>query len=182
MLLAKKGGNQGSSSESKVYHVTKMQKKVKRKKRRSVEHKAAKKMSQRALRRDGLYKLELDGAKYKDFLPMNALWNQYMVRMLGSLTEQANLDAVGPKILKSDFHGAFISVIESQSPSHLGLSGIVVMERKNVFVVITKKSRVVTIPKNGSVFQMKVSGLMVKLYGSRICFKASERMVKKFKD
>ncbi len=72
-------------------------------------------------------------------------------------------------------------MLESRSPSHTGLSGIVLMEFRNTFKLITKRNRVVLVPKAGSVFVLRTCGFLVTLYGSQLCFRAVERAVVKFK-
>ena len=46
------------------------------------------------------------------------------------------------KLLKADYHGCMITVRKTKCPSLLGLSGIVLMETKNTFKIISKDNKV----------------------------------------
>lgn len=102
-------------------------------------------------------------------------------KLVGKLANPFSLEHVGNKVLKADFHGAFLSVVEAINPSLVGHSGIVVMERKNSFLIVTKKNRMVAIPKKGSVFVTKVCGAVMHLYGTALRFRGTDRAVHKFK-
>jgi ribonuclease P protein subunit POP4 len=82
---------------------------------------------------------------------------------------------------KADWHGAFVTVIESETPSLVGQCGLVLVERKNTFLIVNKRSELKLLSKGGSVFAMKVNGMLVKLYGNSIRVRASERSVQKFR-
>jgi len=44
------------------------------------------------------------------------------------------------KLLKADFHGALLTVTKAKSPSLVGLTGLVLLETKNTFKLITTKN------------------------------------------
>jgi ribonuclease P protein subunit POP4 len=101
-----------------------------------------------------------------------------LVHYVGKPVQQ---DAIGPRILKADLHGAYIRVQDSRSPTHIGLSGIILMELRNAFKVISKTNRVLLLPKAGSVFVLRTCGFLVTLYGSQLCQRSVDRSVAKFK-
>ena len=45
------------------------------------------------------------------------------------------------KLLKADYHGCMITVRKTKCPSLLGLSGIVLMETRNTFKIISKDDK-----------------------------------------
>lgn len=139
-------------------------------------------MPHRRLKEEGLYNITLGSRKYEDFLFMNRMWEAYMGKVLEHHQgKPIVVDTIGPRILKADFHGAYIRVTQSRSPTHVGLTGIILMEFRNSFRVITKTSRLLLIPKAGSVFVMRTCGFIVTLYGSQLLVRSSERSVGKFK-
>ncbi|KAL1140495.1 hypothetical protein AAG570_000427 [Ranatra chinensis] len=96
----------------------------------------------------GLHKLSRSGLKFTDLLPIHAIWVDYMRTYLG-LDEfskkkwykvlHISIWTLFSKLLwKADYHGAYISVIRSLCPSFVGLEGILVMEMRNVFKIVSK--------------------------------------------
>ena len=168
-----------------VNNVNAAEKRKQRKLKRRAINAYARKMSHRQLKRDGLYDYELNGAKYADFLPMHKLWVGYISTVLGNKRfaqpEDVMQDVVGTKLLKADYHGAFVTVQECGTPSMVGVCGIVLLERRNTFLIITKHSELKKVPKVGTVFVFQVAGLVVRLHGSQLRFRASERSVHKFR-
>lgn len=49
--------------------------------------------------------------------------------------------AVSLKVLKADYHGCYLTVSKSKCPSYVGTTGIVLMETKNIFKIITKDDK-----------------------------------------
>lgn len=45
-------------------------------------------------------------------------------------------------VLKADFHGCFLTVSKSCCPSYIGSTGIVIMETRNTFKIITKQNHI----------------------------------------
>ncbi len=149
--------------------------------RRRAQKALARKLSHRQLKQDGMYDFTLTGRKYKDFLPMHTLWLQYMTAVLSKHGSHASLEQTGAKVLKADWHGAFISVLESATPSQVGHAGIVLVERKNTFLIVTKKSELLLLSKAGTVFAMRLANMVLKLHGDAVRVRASERSVQKFR-
>lgn len=98
-------------SERDVYHTTagfggggerKSEVRAKRSTRRRAFKLYSRKMAHRQLKRDGMYDYELGDRTYRDFLPMNDLWKQYMAKILGHFTPEARVavDVIGAKLLK----------------------------------------------------------------------------------
>lgn len=96
----------------------------------------------------GLFTLPTKSIKYSDMLPMHDLWLGYMRQHL-SLTEgmkapephEPTYDAFSKQLVKSDFHGAIIRVCRSKCPGHVGTEGIVAMDTKNTFKIVSKDNR-----------------------------------------
>jgi RNase P/RNase MRP subunit p29 len=71
--------------------------------------------------------------------------------------------------------------VESETPSLVGHCGIVLVERKNTFLIVNKNSELKLLSKGGTVFALKVNGMVVKLFGTAIRVRSSERSVQKFR-
>ena len=149
--------------------------------RRRAQKALARKLSHRQLKQDGMYEFSLNGREYKDFLPIHTLWLQYMAAVLSKHGSNASLEQIGAKVLKADWHGAFITVLQSDTPSQVGHSGLVLVERKNTFLIVNKKSELLLLSKSGTVFSMRLSNMVLKLHGDAVRVRASERSVHKFR-
>lgn len=83
---------------------------------------------------------------FKDLLPLNKIWLDYMRNLLGieNFSEipnnplESNWESVNQKIMKADYHGAKIAVIRSKCPSLVGVNGIILQDTKNTFRLIGK--------------------------------------------
>ncbi|ORY85003.1 Rof/RNase P-like protein [Protomyces lactucae-debilis] len=121
---------------------------------------------------------------------LNALWQGYMAEIWAGGPPEA-------KLLKADYHGARVTVIQSSCPSHVFTTGIVIKETRNTFVIGTASGRVVTIPKRATVFEFETqlpnakaanppkepdtSTVKWQVFGEHFGYRAAERVSKKFK-
>lgn len=134
-----------------------------------------------------LFDLPKDGNKFDDFIPIHRMWQDYMrdivdfSRLQGGQDTDKNMSENHARLLKADYHGCLITVKKSRNPSLVGQSGIVLMETKNTFKIISKDNKVKCIPKENSIFAFELEGLVFTIYGNNFRVKASERVRKKFK-
>lgn len=101
----------------------------------------------------GLYNLPTKSLQYADLMPLHELWTQYIEKQLqphikkreGRLSvpevHDNGYDAFSKTLIKSDLHGAKITVIASCNPSLVGQSGIVAMETRNTFKIVSHDNR-----------------------------------------
>lgn len=81
---------------------------------------------------------------------MNHLWQQYVQTLLDPImannTDKAppgidsKKDSICAKMVKADFSGAKIKIVNSKNPQMISQKGIIAKETKNAFIVITKKN------------------------------------------
>lgn len=147
--------------------------------------KSKKKLSRKEIAQLGIYALPADTLRYDQIVPLHRLWRGYMARYLEKeklpdVTE-AQYNQLISDILKADFHGAKISVIRAKNPSLVGIRGIVVLETKGTFKLVSKDNKVRTIPKMDSVFQVHWKNVEVTIFGKHLNSRAAERSVKKVK-
>lgn len=103
----------------------------------------------------GLYNLPTKSMKYADLLPLHELWLQYIEKQLqlhikkrddGKLSvpevHESGYDAFSKTLIKSDLNGAKVTVIASCNPSLVGQVGIVAMETRNTFKIISEDNRI----------------------------------------
>ncbi|ORX89239.1 RNase P/MRP, p29 subunit [Basidiobolus meristosporus CBS 931.73] len=124
-----------------------------------------------------VYDLPAECHKYALFVPLHKLWLQYMEELFNG----SSPSVFAQKILKADLHGCLITVVKSKCPHYIGVSGILVQEKRNVFNIITSNDRLLVIPKVNSVFTFKIRDSIFTLYGNQLLCKASDRAAKKFK-
>ncbi|KAJ3343455.1 hypothetical protein HDU93_008114 [Gonapodya sp. JEL0774] len=122
-------------------------------------NKARKKgMTAKERRTWGAWEVPKNGRKFDLFVPMWQLWGQYMRELMsldlakasGGAAPPSRMDIPGPgsasrtsfhlemqlpKLIKADYHGAYVTVVKSRCPGYVGLSGIVVRETENTFVL-----------------------------------------------
>lgn len=81
---------------------------------------------------------------------------------------------------KIEYIGLPVTVVKSTSKERIGIKGYVIDERKNIFVIEKegKESKIVKIPKKGSVFRFTIEGKEVDVDGSKILFRPEERLKK----
>lgn len=137
-----------------------------RRKTRQAEKQRRKKQKPKPLsaaerRRLGLYEVPRAGAKYALFEPLRELWLGYAREILGGDVYRGGPDAA-QKLTSADFHGAEVEVSRSACVSRVGVRGIVIKDSRFVFEVVTKRNRVKTIPKEGTIFRVVIPVEAVK--------------------
>ena len=121
--------------------------------------------------------------KYESFLALNELWKKYIKDILNENNKEGGQKqfATSLKLAKCDYHGAIFTIERSKCPTLIGKSGIVLMETKNMFKIISKNNNIYSIPKNTSIFTFDVDGLVYTLHGPHFQFRPQDRASKVFK-
>ncbi|MBW0489928.1 hypothetical protein O181_029643 [Austropuccinia psidii MF-1] len=161
-----------------------------------------------------LIETEQKSYRYDTFIPLHSLWLGYMSELLGiqlkidqGVLEINNPQSSGPpskldkdippamamqaKLLKADYHGAFILVQRAKNPSLVGLKGIMIQESEQTFKIITQDSKIKVIPKVHCVFEILLPlqnsnlsesrSLVFEIFGNQFLFRPTDRINKKFK-
>ncbi|XP_055598905.1 ribonuclease P protein subunit p29 [Uranotaenia lowii] len=156
-----------------------------RKQRISRPPKAKKRLTRKEITNLGLYALPEDTISYEQMLPLHRLWCGYMARYLGKdkLPEvnEAQYNNFVSDVLKVDLHGAKVSVTRSKNPSLVGAKGIVLLDTKGTFKIVSKDNRVRTIPKVECVFDVLWNNIAISIFGKHLNSRPAERSVKKIK-
>ena len=88
-----------------------------------------------------------------------------------------NIDSLFCQVL--DYHGCHLTVTQSTSKSQIGLSGIVLQEKKNVFFLLTKENKIIVVPKCKTLFEFKLfDNFKMTLVGSNMCYRTEMRSTK----
>lgn len=137
-------------------------------------------LSNRQRRKVGLNRIDPSLANFKQFEGLHKMWKEYIASVLGGKgTSPSQIEA---GILKSDLHGALIKVIQSTSPQFVAITGIIVQETKDTFLIVTPKDKFSRIPKAGNVFSFEVPmGFLITLFGNQLRVRSYERSTKSFK-
>lgn len=164
-----------------------------RSKRRQRQRKpriSKKELTAREKRNLGLNRLPKVGLKYEQFKALHALWLEYMSELLEVQAlkatgwkpdnmEDPRYQSLQTKICRADFHGAIISVVKADCPSHVGVAGICLMETKHTLQIISTDNKLRIMPKRGSTFSLDVEGFKFYFPGSSMLCKPAERATKK---
>lgn len=132
---------------TKIKRTNKTNQKTKQKKK-------PKKLSRSQYSEMGLFNLPTKSLKYADLLPLHELWLQYIEKQLhphmkksenGTLSVpevyESTYNAFSTAMVKSDFHGAKMTVVASRNPTLVGQTGIVAMETRNTFKIVSEDNR-----------------------------------------
>lgn len=136
----------------------------------------------------GLYTLPTKKMTYAEALPLHRLWKGYIKEHL-SLRNGDNIpqiydpgyDTFQKLLCKTDLHGAKITVKKSKCSTFVGISGIVIMDTKNVLKILGEDNCLRTIPKKECLFEMKIGSMSVVIVGKHFNIRPVERAVKKIK-
>ncbi|RNA10363.1 Ribonuclease P subunit p29 [Brachionus plicatilis] len=134
-----------------------------------------------------LYKIDKnEKLEYKNYEKMNDSWKAYAAScLLTCLPKNASMDQGGIKeenvlncLKQIDYHGCLLTVLRSTSKSLIGLTGIVLQDKKNVFFVLCNDDKIKIIPKFGNLFEFEIFGCKFTLVGSNMCYKPEMRTTK----
>ena len=149
---------------------------------------------------------------YSDIVLINQIWLKYINSLLLNeistderllvirLNDQLinkTYDGILFKLLRADMHGSYMIVDYSENYNTIGMKGIVILETKNTFMIITQDSVVKTIMKKGTIFKIPLFDCLllgensvsikkedlkfIYLNGNGFLYKATERTKAKFR-
>lgn len=147
------------------------------------------KLSKTELKGRGLLDITQDHLTYHDGLVLNDLWSQYMTQIIPTLISSTHQQPNSiPYLLSqcnviavSDFHGAYIKIIQAKNPSTIGIEGIVMQETEQTFRVISQDNRIRTILKSDCIFHLHMAGKIFVLHGQHLCYRTAMRSKLKIK-
>lgn len=147
-----------------------------------------------------------DAVSFKSMSHLNRLWKEYIDALSrggnaargGRSVESGGADGAGgarasnaalssqsgqlrEKVMRADLHGAMIRVVQSRNSSVVGLVGIVLVESKLAFQIVTRNDCVKMIPKQHTVFDVYHPSAIFRFFGDQLLSRAAERSTKKFK-
>jgi ribonuclease P protein subunit POP4 len=144
-------------------------------------------------KRLGMFKLSKDAKlDYNKYLKINEVWCNYAAACLltclpktmptrdesemGSiLSEESALNC----LKQIDYHGALLTVTRSNCRTLVGLSGVVLQDRRNVFFILNKNNEVKVVSKAGCLFEFELFGCVkMTLVGSNMMHKPEMRVTK----
>ncbi|KAH8402847.1 hypothetical protein KR222_002662 [Zaprionus bogoriensis] len=167
-----------------MLHGTKSKKQLTRKRR---AHKS-KTLTRREYAALGLNALPTRQMRYEQALPLHRLWRGYIREHLelqaGEQVPQVHekrYEEFSRQLVKMDLHGAKLRVVQSKCPTLEGLSGICLLDTKNVLKLLGEDHRVRTVPKSECVFGMHVGNMEFTIFGQHLQMRPAERSVKKIK-
>ncbi|VDM66782.1 unnamed protein product [Strongylus vulgaris] len=108
--------------------------------------------------------------RYAQVEPLYQMWCEYYRSLLGDQQK-----APDERMLKADYHGALVLVAEAHNPTMVGIVGIILLETRQTFQLITKEDKYVVIPKQGTALQFILDGRVFTLFGDAMRYKPSLR-------
>ncbi|XP_054164483.1 ribonuclease P protein subunit p29-like [Oppia nitens] len=124
-----------------------------------------------AKQRKKLFSLKSNDVKYETFERINDLWHKYIDSVINEI--KCKSDEI--KLIRADFHGAYVYVSAAANPTLVGVKGFVVYETKNTFKIVNKDNRLLTIPKNGTLFAFEHNQQIIKFNGNNIRMSSHHR-------
>lgn len=93
-----------------------------------------------------LLRLPKEGWNYTSLEPLRQMWEEYMRQNLNLIPKapshtQQEWAAFSNILAKSELIGAQVTVIKSKVPNQVGMMGIVVLETKMTFQIVTPQSK-----------------------------------------
>ena len=129
-----------------------------------------------------IYKLNKnEELNYEKYEQINKLWNAYAnSSLMTCLTPNDQLyeENVLNCFKQLDYHGSHLTVSRSSSKHLIGMSGIVLQDRKNVFYFLTKENKIKIIPKANNHFELDVLNCKMTIVGSNMLHKPEMRATK----
>ncbi|XP_067928534.1 ribonuclease P protein subunit p29-like [Watersipora subatra] len=142
-----------------------------------------KKLTSRQMRKLRIHDVPKTGQKYDNYLQLHHLWLSYMKEVLRFDRSTFSTTNKGTReiLLRADYHGCLITVLQSKCPTYVGKSGIVIQDTREVFKIIDTANMVKVIPKKSCIFTFKLGSYEVKIYGQNFNYRPMDRVSKKFK-
>lgn len=138
-----------------------------------------------------MYKLNKDEKlDYQKYEKMNELWKGYVYSCLSTclsksmnsskeITYSLNEENILNCLKQIDYHGCILTVTKSTSKYHVGIRGIVLQDKKNIFVLLTKENTIKLVPKLGSLFEFElINDCKITVVGSNMCIRPEMRTTK----
>ncbi|KAB0791800.1 hypothetical protein PPYR_03600 [Photinus pyralis] len=149
-----------------------------RKKKQFITRKERKKLN--------ILKLPKQDWNYKELGVMRDLWKQYMRNNLALYPkiptwEDSNWNNFNITLAKSEFIGAELTVVRSKNVNQVGMRGIVVLETKATYQIVTPKNELKILIKKSSVFSLVLDDMKFTIFGKYTVVRPSERSIKKVK-
>lgn len=116
--------------------------------------------------------------RYNIYVPLANLWRDYARNVVEG---NGDINTIGERIIRMDMHGAEIHVVRAKDPGLVGLCGILILETANTVQIITRKNRLVTVPKSSAVIEIRVDNRLFEIALPMLPYRASERSARKLK-
>ncbi|KAI5706978.1 hypothetical protein M8J75_013074 [Diaphorina citri] len=120
----------------------------------------------------------IESVTYSDALTLWRHWCSYIQRM----DWHEDKDGFNAQLNKTDMNGVLLSIVRAKNPSLVGMKGVVVMDRKCTFTIVTEANSTKIIPKANCVFDIfwiKPDEKKIQLFGKYMCIRPEERATRR---
>eukprot|EP00834_Sanchytrium_tribonematis_P006911 NODE_558_length_6080_cov_0.296773.p5 type:complete len:155 gc:universal NODE_558_length_6080_cov_0.296773:1806-2270(+) len=112
---------------------------------------------------------DIKNVNYKDVQYMREIHSKYLKHVMCKNGKWINESELNLTILKCALEGAFVTIVDSKQSSYIGVSGIVLMELKNAFVICNEDGNKMILKRNikmEMIFKYKDDEMIATLYGN----------------
>lgn len=120
------------------------------------------------------------GVTFREMRRVNRLWREY-IDVLRGPSQLRSGAVLREKLQRADLHGALMRVVQSRNAGVVGLTGIVVVESKLAFQLVTRRNAVRLVPKAHTVFDVHHPAAIFRFHGNQLLSQAADRSTRKFK-
>ena len=130
--------------------------------------------------------------KYQDAVSLHELWTEYVRELLHlhdvderTAQNASWISSTQSTLLKADWTGARMRVVQATNPSLVHACGIVAQETHETFVLVSPAAAL-TVPKRNCIFSVEIAikpgrTLAVELYGNQLRYTMPARATRKHK-
>jgi ribonuclease P protein subunit POP4 len=115
--------------------------------------------------------------QYDIYEPLSKLWDDYALKVIGD----GNMPQAGDRLLRMDLHGARVEITRARDPGLVGVAGILVIESANIVLIVTRKNRLIAVPKDCAFVRIRIGSQSFEIALPMILYRASERSARKVK-
>lgn len=151
----------------------------KKKKQKKAKYLTRRTLSAKEKKRMNLFNMKTHTPSFESLVPLNILWEDYIAELIGNEKKEAGRY---PKLLRADYHGARISVLNCTCSSSIGLEGIVVKDSMRTFQFVTELNEAKIILKQTATFGIHWGKETFRIVGEHFVLRPSDRSKLKVKE
>jgi ribonuclease P protein subunit POP4 len=122
--------------------------------------------------RKSLFYISKKFQKHDLYLPLHALWTNYVKDLFGTLDKGKQIRTKKKLLYNASKIGALLTVVGGANEQIIGLCGIVLKDKQKSFTIVTSSNRIKIVPKVGCIYVIPFDGNVYTFY-ENVLFKNS---------